>query len=236
MTRIEARELLRRRLNSPEGDPNWSNSTLNTLLGLGQAFVWKKVRAVNREASLFWDVRNLTSGQNWYEKPAGTTGVVEVAVLDAGGTTYTPLDRLPYQIASDPLQVTSGSPVPGYCHRANFIGIFPAPTANITSGLRLLIAGTPAAGADTDDYSPLELTLQYGIVLYATILAKGESPEDDGKDQRDLAVLVADIPTDYSDLDVSQPIALNSPAAAKARGFGRPSVQHRNDLDPGRSF
>jgi len=237
MTRSDVRGLLRRRLNSPAGDPNWSDSTLNTLLGLGQAFIWKKVRAVNREASLFWDIRDLTANQNWYEKPAGTTGVVEVAIKTAASDTlYTPLDRQPYQVASDPLQTTNGSPYPGYCHRGNFIGLFPAPTVTITGGLRMLIAGTPAAGADTDDYAPLELSLQYGIVLYASVLAKGEGPEDDGKDQRELAALIADISIDYSDLDVSQPIRLNSPDAAKARGFGRPTTQHRNDLDPGRSF
>jgi|GEM_PF-3029917 len=64
------------------------------------------------------------------------------------------------------------------------------------------------------------------------ILAKGESPEDDGKDQRDLAGLIADIPVDYGDLDVSQPIAL-SPGVADARGFPGGHTR-RNDIDPGR--
>jgi len=233
MNRGEARTLLRRRVNEPVAD-NWTDADLNLYLNLGYAWVLKQIRRVNKEAILFWQYRNTVAGSNWYEKPTGTTSIVEVGFKNVStATDWTALTRKPYYLARDWTTSTGGS---GgivdtvYCHRGNYIGIFPAPANSVVQGLRLLTVPTDQLSLDADAFL-IELTLQWGVVLYAAIMAKGESPEDDAKDQRELARLVADIPIDYADLDDGQTIHLN-PDVADLRGlFGN---RLDNDLDPGR--
>ena len=228
MNRGDARTLLRRRINEPTAD-NWSDSILNTLLNLGYAFVLKQIRRVNKEAILFWEYRNTVAGSNWYEKPSNTTSIVEVGFKDiATDTDWEPLTRKPYYLARGWTTGVSGSETV-YCHRGNYIGLFPAPTNSVTKGLRLLTVPNDQLTLDTDNFL-VELTLQYAVVLYAAILAKGESPEDDAKDQRELTRLIGDIPVDYADLDDGQTIALN-PDVSDLRGVGQIV---RRGIDPGR--
>lgn len=212
MNRGTMRELLRRRLNEQVAD-NWDDNTLNNLLDLAYALVLKQVRKVDPEAVLFWDYRDTVAGSNWYAKPAGTRGPVEVGLKSSSADTdWTPLKRRPYFIARD--IVSSGDVC--YCHRGEYIGIFPAPSASVTRGIQFLHAPTDTFATD-NDFPKLESSLHYAIVLWSSLIAKGESPEDDTKDAKELQRILGDIPQDYGTIDLGQPIAL-SPDVADASG------------------
>lgn len=214
MTLATIRTMLRRRLNEQTAD-NWDDNTLDIIINLAYALVQKQVRKVDPEALIFWDYRDTTVDVNWYEKPSGTRGPVEVGLKSsASDTTYTALVRKPYWIARD----WTGDPV--YCHRGNYIGIFPAPTVSVTSGLSFLHAPTDTLAVDAD-VPKLESTLHYAVVLWASLIAKGETPEDDAKDAKELQRIIGDIPFDYGTIDLGQPMAFSADVeGADGRGTG----------------
>lgn len=216
MTRATIRTLLRRRLNEQTAD-NWDDDVLNTFIDLAYALVLKQVRKVDPEAVLAWDTRDTVAGTNWYEKPAGTRGPVEVGLKStAADTDWTPLKRVPYWIARD----WTGDTV--YCHRGNYIGIFPAPDTAVTDGIQFIHAPVDTMAVDTD-VPKVETTLHYAIVVWASLIAKGESPESDTKDAEELKRIIGDIPEDYGSPDLGQPIGF-SPDVADARGIGSTTI------------
>lgn len=214
MTRSTIRTLVRRRLNEQTAD-NWDDSTLNTLIDLAYALVLKQVRKVDPEAVLFWDYRNTVAATNWYAKPSGTRGPVEVGLKSTStDTDWTALKRKPYYIARDWTDANETV----YCHRGEYIGIFPAPTLTVTDGIQFIHAPTDSF-ADDADVPKLETTLHYAIVLWAVLLSKGESPESDTKDAQELQRIIGDIPADYGTIDYGQVVALSADVA-DARGIG----------------
>lgn len=213
MNRLTIRTLVRRRLNEEVAD-SWDDDTLNTLINVAHALVLKQVRKVDPEALLFWDYRDTVAGTSWYEKPSGTRGPVEVGLKTAAtDTDWAPLTRKPYYLARD----WTGSDTV-YCHRGLYIGIFPAPTASVVQGIQFIHAPTDALAADSD-FPKVETTLHYAIVLWATLIAKGESPESDVKEAKELQGILGDISVDYGTIDYGQPSAL-SPNVADVRGLG----------------
>lgn len=224
MTRATIRTLLRRRLNEQTAD-TWDDNTLDTLINLAYALILKQVRKVDPEAVLFWDYRNTVAGTNWYEKPSGTRGPVEVGLKKAASDTdWKALTRKPYWIARDWTDASETV----YCHRGQYIGIFPAPSASVTNGIQFLHAAADTLPTDTD-VPKLETTLHYAIVLWASLIAKGESPESDTKDALELVRILGDIPADYGSPDLGQPLAV-SPDVSDARGRG-PSTITANGID-----
>jgi len=226
MTRGTIRTLLRRRLNETVAD-NWQNSDLDTFINIAYALVAKAVRKVDPEAMLFWEQRNTVAGVVWYEKPAGSRGPAEVGLKSLStDTDWTPLTRKPYFLARDYTDAAETV----YCHRGRFLGIFPAPAVSVTGGLQLIHAPTDTLAADSD-VPKLEETLQYGIALWAALIAKGENPEGDTKDAVELKRILDGIPDDYGSPDLSQPSLLTLDVAdARGRGAGRysgPGVDRR---------
>jgi len=217
------RTLLRRRLLEPTAD-QWDDSTLNSLLNLGIALVRKQIRKVDPEFDIRWEYRDTVAGTSWYEKPSGTRGSVEIGLKGAASDSdWTALRRTAYHIARS---IETGSDTV-YCHRGAYIGIFPAPTASVTDGIQFLHAPTETLADDTD-VPRIEESLQYAVVCWAALLAKGEAPEDDSKDAKELARLLGDIPADYGTLDLSQPVLLQADVAdARGRTLG---VRRANDL------
>jgi hypothetical protein len=214
MTRATIRSLMRRRLNETVAD-NWDDDILNTFINIAYALILKEVRKVDPEAVLFWDYRDTVAGTNWYAKPSGTRGPVEVGLKKtAADTDWSPLIRRPYYQGRDYTNVDDT----GYCHRGQYIGIFPAPTASVTNGLQFIHAPTDTLSADTD-VPKLEETLCYAIALRAVLIAKGESPEADVKEAAELKAIIDGIPGDYGSPDLGQPIGLSADVG-DARGRG----------------
>lgn len=226
MNRTTIRVLLRRRLNEPIAD-NWDDSTLNVLIDVAYALIQKQVRKADPEALLRWEYRDTVSGTIWYAKPVGTRGLVEVGLkASSSDTDWTALRRVPYHLTR---QFTSSAETV-YCHRGRYLGIFPAPSSSVTQGIQLIHVPTDTIATDTD--SPdLEESLCYGIVCWAALLAKGESPESDSKDAIELQRILGDIPADYGTPDYSQVLPL-SPDVSDTRG--RYGSNYRNDVDTGR--
>jgi hypothetical protein len=227
MNRGAMRTLLRRRLLEPTAD-QWDDSTLNDLLNLALALVRKQVRKVDYEFDIRWEYRDTVAGTHWYEKPAGTLGPTEVGVKKAASDAdWTALKRTAYHLART---YTAESEMV-YCHRGAYIGLFPAPSASITDGIQFLHAPTETLAADTD-IPRLETSLQYAVVCWAELLAKGESPEDDSKAAKELQRLLGDIPADYGSIDLGQPMLLQADVADARGMFGR---RVPNDIDIGRN-
>lgn len=215
---------MRRLLNEQTAD-NWDDNTLNTLIDLAYALVLKQVRKVDAEALLFWDYRDTVAGTIWYEKPSGTRGPVEVGLkATSSDSDWTALKRVPYHSFRD----WTGSDTV-YCHRGIYVGIKPAPSNSVTSGLQFVHAPTDALASDSE-VPKLESTLHYAIVLWTTMLAKGESPEDDTKHARDLQRILGDIPLDYGTIDYGQALAF-SPDVADARGTTGNAFTDGNGVD-----
>lgn len=228
MNRGTLRTLLRRRLLEPTED-QWSDSTLNSLLNLALALVRKQVRKVDYEFDVRWEYRDTVAGTSWYEKPSGTRGSIEIGLKTAASDSdWTALKRAAYHIAKT---YTTGGGETVYCHRGAYIGIFPAPSASVVDGIQFLHAPTESL-SDDNDVPRLEESLQYAVVCWAALLAKGESPEDDSKDAKELARLLGDIPADYGSLDLSQPTYLQADVADARGMFGR---RVANDIDIGRN-
>jgi hypothetical protein len=228
MNRTAIRTLVRRRLLEETAD-DWTDDNLNDLINMAYALVAKEVRKVDSEAIIHWEYRDTVVGTNWYEKPEGTRGPTFVGLMGtAGATTYTELTRKAYHVA----RLNTNAEDTVYCHRGRYIGIFPAPTAAITDGIEFMHAPTPELSEDTD-VPEIEETLQYGMVCWATMLAKGDGPEDDTKEANELRRILTGIPDDYGTADLGQPLLLQ-PDASDARGrFGGARIA--NDRDPGRT-
>jgi hypothetical protein len=223
MNRLTMRTLLRRRLLEPQAD-QWDDSTLNSLLNLGIVLVRKQIRKVDPEFDIRWECKDTVAGISWYEKPAGTRGLIEVGLKAAASDTdWSALKRAAYHVART--VVNANETV--YCHRGAYIGIFPAPSSSVVDGIQFLHAPTETLATDTD-VPRIEESLQYAVVCWAALLAKGESPEDDSKDAKELARLLGDIPADYGSIDLSQPVLLQADVAdARGRTLG---THRTNDL------
>lgn len=191
MLRSEIRSMVRRHIQETTAD-NFADADLNTLINTAYQLVVKQVRRVSPDEFLTTALVNTAIGTSLYNKPAGARRILEVALLAADGVTY---NALPYRNYVDAVAATS-SEDPVFTIRGQQYGIYPAPTAVVVNGIRVTYQPTVTLAADGD--TPLvEDTLQYAIALWAALLAKGESPEDDTKQSRLLTQILNDIPEDY---------------------------------------
>ena len=227
MNRSTMRTYLRRRLNEQTED-DWDDSILNEFLNIGYALIAKQIRKVDPEYLLYWTYRDTVASTSWYEKPEGNRGISFVGIKNAASdSTYTQLERRAHHVAR--LIVQDSQQV--YCHRGEYIGIFPAPSTAVTNGIELLHAPTPEMSADTD-VPKLETTLQYAMVCWAALIAKGESPEADNKDADELRRMLAEIPDDYGiGADLGNPTLITADVSDARGRYGK---ELANDKDPGR--
>ena len=223
------RTYLRRRLNEQTAE-DWDNAVLNEFLNITYALITKQIRKVDPEYLLYWEYRDTVSGTSWYEKPEGTRGISFVGFM---GTAVSPavydrLERRSYHIARE---LTTGEDTV-YVHRGEYLGIFPAPENTVVNGIELILAPTPELSADTD-VPKLETSLQYAMVCWAALIAKGESPESDNKDADELRRMLAEIPDDYGGgPDLGEPLLLSGDISdARGKYLGRATPQ---GTDPGR--
>jgi len=204
VTLLTLRTLLRRRLGEITAD-NWTDVLLDELINLAYSMVYKEVRRVEPDAITHWSYRNTVAGTSWYQKPQDTRGLLRVGYMGTlvAPAVYTQLFPKPIEIAES----WNGTD-PVYCTRGIFVGIFPAPTVSVVNGLEFQHTPTPTLALDTD--SPdLEASLQYAIILWACLLAKGESPESDSKEASQLQTILADIPNDYGQPSLDRPMQLS---------------------------
>lgn len=204
----DARDLLRRRLRDTE-EEIWTDGQLNSIINLAILRVQLRVMRVNPEAELTVWRANLVSGQQYYNKPAGATNFIEVAMKDSDAATgYRPLTRSDYFRNRDRTEPSGDILGTYYSLFANKVFVAPAPTSDVTDGLQFI--GVPALSAGDDaDVLPLHLALHFAVVLYAEIIAKGETDEAKAEIREELNAVDADITTLYSYGGLAESISLD---------------------------
>lgn len=191
MTLEEMRDQLRRLVQDPQS-LEWSDVELNNMLNVAYSLVQKEIVKVDKEAHLSWDYMNLTAGTSWYPLPQ-TFGVSQVsAKFSTTDTVFTEIHRKRYR---DIVSLTGTQHF--YSRRGQWLGIFPAPTASITSGLQLVHTPIYQLSADTD-VPRIKLPLHMTIVLWAKLLLVGETDEQSGETRDRVLEQIGDIPVWYS--------------------------------------
>lgn len=185
MNRGTMRTLLRRELRDV-AQVQWpTNADLDDILNYSYSVIQKEIRKHFKEAHLFWDYMNLVAGTSWYPLPQ-TFGISQVSAKGASTDTYyTPLKYKRYRDIG-PRQIISGGSLVtqiigtqmNYTRRGQWIGLFPAPTVSITSGLEVMHSPIMSMGSD-DEIARIKVPLHLAIVLHAKLVALGETDADE---------------------------------------------------------
>lgn len=192
--------MLRRRLQERVAD-QWTDAELNELLNLGLLEIQKSVLQVDPLAIIWIDVDDIVAGQEFYEVPPGMWYEFEVGVkTSASDADFTILDPCSYHTRRS---LSSGAG--RYSRLGKYISIRPIPTGSVVDGLQVRYVPSLSMSNDSD-VPDLNLGLHLGIVLWAQILALGESLEDSGPTQATLKGLIEQIPLFYR--NTTQPMYL----------------------------
>lgn len=191
MTRGSMKTLLGRWLQDVSG-VEWDDTEKNELLNLAYSKVQKEiVKAGYAEAHVYWDKMNTTAGESWYPLPA-TFGIFGVALSDGSG--YKWLGR-PH--ALEDIEGSVDTATTRYCQVGQWIGLFPAPSAAVTDGIRILHCPVMQM-ADDAEYPKIKLPLHDAIVLWAKLIAKGDTDEgDNGETRARLQEIMGDLASWY---------------------------------------
>ena len=199
MNRTTMRSRLRRRLNEDSPD-NWTDDDLNELLGQGLIRLQTLIMRTEPQAFLTSCITDLVQGQSYYLKPGGMIYEVRVETKAAGvGATYAAIKRGDFDdVANDALAQSGGQSTPQtrYAHFGKELFIGPAPSENVSGGLKVFFVPTLSMAVDTD-VPQVVLPLHMGIVLYAHLFAIGETGEGRDQIREDLKEILADIPSYY---------------------------------------
>ena len=135
-----------------QADRQWTDAALNSFLGMGLTDAEKIILAVDPEAfkcTYTADIVAATTGQDaLYAWPAGTWAVMEVA-RSSDGVNFVPIRRITLKNARDGRQESGlGGFIP--YSKSHFM-LSPAPTAAVTTGLRVIVAPTLVMAVDTDE-------------------------------------------------------------------------------------
>ncbi len=201
MTKASMRTLLSRWVNDVD-DVEWSESEKNEALNESYYERQAEVQAVDPEAVIFWDTMNTTSGTNWYPLPP-TFGIISVGFKSAASdTSYTKLKHQLYDDIKDLNGTTTY-----YTRRGEWLGIFPAPSASVTSGIELQHRPIHTLTVDSDE-PKLKLPLHRAIVLGAKLFLLGDTNEKAEEDEKKLDRLLSNISKWYGQ-DYDQPVAFS---------------------------
>jgi len=231
MTRLDLRTLLRRRLQEGTAD-NWSDAILNTILDHALSRMIGEVKRVDPFAFVTTSLVNTVSGTATYAKPADAWGIYEVALLDSATSEYRPIKRIEYDLTRPPNSLTS-APTYGdttWYHFGTSVGIYPTPTASVTNGLRYTYFPNDTF-ADDSDSPTFHVSLHYGVVLWAAMIAIGET-EDDAKFAKykvELQEILATLREIYT-RDLNEPVAFRPSTRGTRRGGTGPR-QYGNGID-----
>ncbi len=196
MIKSDARDLLRRRLRDTE-EELWTDGQLNSIIDLAILRVQLRVMRVNPEAELRVWRADTVVGEQYYDKPSGSMAFMEVSLSDSEASTgYRPLSRSTYFRNRDRTEPTNDTRGAYYSLFSNKIFIAPAPTVATSNGLQFI--GVPALSAgDDEDVLPLHLALHLAVVIYAEMIAKGETDESKTELREELASIDQDISVLY---------------------------------------
>jgi hypothetical protein len=195
MNRGDARDQLRRRLQEYSPDL-WLNTDLNRALNFAAMEMQKEVMKVDPEAFRFVDrtdiVNATTFEKQFYEFPAGCWYESAVQILGDDGKYGKPLVRIPYL---EVLDRTDGEPRYARFDRSYFL-LSPPPDADRANGIQLTWTPTLTMANNIDEL-PFHTGLHLGVVMFAEMIALGDSGEARDDTLKDLARIINSIPQYY---------------------------------------
>ncbi len=182
----QMRTVLGRRVQDVDG-VQWTDAEKNQALNESYYQIQGNVQAVHPEAVIFWDYMNTVAGQNFYPMPP-SFGIIAVRIKSAvSDTTWTKLDRKRFE-AIESLNGTTQY----YTQRGEWLGIYPAPTVSIASGIELMHRPIHTLTADADE-PKLKLPLHDAIVLGGKIFLLGDTNESAKEDEGKLNKILENI-------------------------------------------
>lgn len=185
MNLLQMRTVLRRQVQDTAG-VQWTDVECDQALNESYYQFQSSVQSVDPEAVVNWDYMNSVAAQNWYPLPP-TFGIIAVRIKDSATAGYVKLDRKRLE-SIESMQGTTQY----YTQRGEWIGIFPAPSLGVASGIELQHRPIHTLTADAD-FPKVKLPLHYGIVLGAKIWLLGDTNEQSKVDEDKLAKLLDNI-------------------------------------------
>lgn len=175
MNLVQMRTVLRRQVQDTAG-VQWTDAECDQALNESYYQFQAAVQTVDPEAVVNWDYMNTVAAQNWYPLPP-SFGIIAVRVKPGVSDGYVKLDRKRLE-AIESMSGTSQY----YTQRGEWIGIFPAPSIGVASGIELQHRPIHTL-TDDADFPKLKLPLHYGIVLGAKIWLLGDTNEQSKSDE-----------------------------------------------------
>lgn len=175
MNLVQMRTVLRRQVQDTAA-VQWTDAECDQALNESYYQFQAAVQTVDPEAVVNWDYMNTVAAQNWYPLPP-SFGIIAVRVKSSVSDEYVKLDRKRLEA----IESMSGT-TQYYTQRGEWIGIFPAPSIGVASGIELQHRPIHTL-TDDADLPKLKLPLHYGVVLGAKIWLLGDTNEQSKSDE-----------------------------------------------------
>lgn len=175
MNRLDARGLMRSRLNDPATGGTYDDTRLNLLFNQGLALVQKEIMKVRPLAFMEWTLRDVVKDQARYPLPVGTMKLIYVGTRSGTTGAFTRLERKPFDYVLD-----GTMPTRVYAHAGREIVIGPTPDSTVDDGMRTIVIPTIELGDDTSSTEDkgLPRPLDMAAVVWGVELATPESSPD----------------------------------------------------------
>lgn len=185
MNLVQMRTVLRRQVQDTAA-VQWTDAECDQALNESYYNFQSSVQSIDPEAVVNWDYMNTVAAQNWYPLPP-SFGIISIALRPSVTDGYAKLDR---KLLTD-IENLSGT-TQYYTQRGEWIGIFPAPSTSVASGIELQHRPIHTLTVDAD-LPKLKLPLHYGIVLGAKIFLLGDTNEQSKSDEDKLNKILENI-------------------------------------------
>ena len=187
----QIRAMLQRQLQDISG-VEWNDTgELNALINMAYYNLQKEVFKRIPDAHLYVDTAPTVVGTSWYPLD-DTFGIHRVGYkADGTATSHSKLQRKDYEDIVDLTGTTTY-----YTQKGQWIGIFPAPSAAVADGIELWHTPIMSLALDAD-VPRLKLPLHYPIVLWARMIAIGDTGEEAGETRERLKEVIDDLPLWY---------------------------------------
>lgn len=194
MTRGGARTFIRRRLNERVAD-DLQDTEIDDLINEALKLVQKKVVAVDAYAFVeiaYSDTVAGTAGE-FYDAPPGMWYPFEVNYKSSSSAAYVRIKKGDYHSLRE---TGDGATTTRYARYGRYFALWPNPVAAVTQGLRIHYMPTLTV-TDDADVLPVHDALHMAVVVWAVMLAMGDTMESRTDLANELGTYISDIPEWY---------------------------------------
>lgn len=219
MTRATMRTLLRRALNEILPD-QFDDATLNIYLNEAVHQLQISVMKFDPDAFIWEATAALAKDQELYDLPTDLWQIRVISILDPTSAKYIPIEKgllttaragNNFSTGAFPAISAKGSGPYTSTHwfrMGQFLGFSPVPVANLAAGFKVTYVPTLGMALDTD-VPPIHVGIHYGIVLWAVLIATGETAEATQAVRERLATVLSEIPNVYGQDSEGSPPQFN---------------------------